>query len=317
MSFFLSSCCIVIDCHFSYSDLNSQTSPKERKTSHRRIDPRRRNHRRMDNTLPEGCWAEILSRTSPLDASRLAAISREVNAGSKSDIVWGGFLPSDYSQIVARSISPVVYATKRELYFSLCRSPILLDGGNLSFFLDQRTGKKCFMLGARELEISWGDIPLYWEWTPHADSRFSEVARLKTVCWLDIRGRTTTQMLSPSTTYGAYLVFKLAEGCYGLELANAVVRFVDSEADNDAEERAIAVHLQQAEARNRARRRTRQVLVERVDGWREIELGDFYNDEGYDGDVEARLIEIKSLHSKSGLIVEGIEFRPKTQFGST
>ncbi|PIN17711.1 hypothetical protein CDL12_09621 [Handroanthus impetiginosus] len=268
-------------------------------------------------TLPEESLSEILSRTSPLDASRFAVISRGFNAASKSDIVWGRFLPSDYSQIVSRSVSPVVSATKKELYFSLCHSPIVLDGGNLSFFLDQRTGKKCFMLGARELEISWGDNPQHWEWTPHADSRFSEVARLENVCWLDIRGKTRTQMLSPSTTYGAYLVFKLAEGCYGLELANAVVRFVDSEADNDAEERAITVHLQQANARNGARWQTGQVPARRSDGWMEIELGDFYNDEGYDGDVEARLIEIKRRHGKSGLIVEGIEFRPKTQFGST
>ncbi|PIN17712.1 hypothetical protein CDL12_09622 [Handroanthus impetiginosus] len=268
-------------------------------------------------TLPEESLSEILSRTSPLDASRFAVISRGFNAASQSDTVWGRFLPSDYSQIVSRSVSPVVYATKKELYFSLCHSPIVLDGGKLSFFLDERTGKKCFMLGARELEILWGDTPQYWEWTPHADSRFSEVAWLDAVWWLDIRGKIKTQMLSPKTTYGAYLVFKLAEISKGLESANAVVRYVDNEADNDAENRAITVHLQQNNAQNGARRQTGQVPPRRVDGWMEIELGYFYNDEGCDEDVEARLTDIKPLAEKTGLIVEGIEFRPKTQFGST
>ncbi|PIN17714.1 hypothetical protein CDL12_09624 [Handroanthus impetiginosus] len=273
--------------------------------------------------------------TSTFPNSDVNTQTKGFNAASKSDIVWGRFLPSDYSQIVSRSVSPVVYDTKKELYLSLCHSPIVLDGGKLSFSLEKRSGKKCYMVGARELIISWGDNPSFWEWISYADSRFSEVGRLITVCWLDIRGKIKTQMLSPNTTYGAYLVFKLAERCYGLELANAVVRFVDNEADNDAEERAITVHLQQAKARNRARRLTGQVPVRilnvqngaqrqtgqvperRSDGWMEIELGDFYNDEGYDGDVEARLIEIKRLYGKSGLIVEGIEFRPKTQFGST
>lgn len=41
----------------------------------------------------------------------------------------------------------------------------------------------------------------------------------------------------------------------------------------------------------------------------EIELGEFYNDEGDDGEVEMRLREISDW--KSGLIVEGIEVRPK------
>uniref|UniRef100_A0A7N2L8A3 Uncharacterized protein n=1 Tax=Quercus lobata TaxID=97700 RepID=A0A7N2L8A3_QUELO len=42
---------------------------------------------------------------------------------------------------------------------------------------------------------------------------------------------------------------------------------------------------------------------ERKDGWIEIKLGYFYNDEGDE--------EVKGEHLKGGLIVEGIELRPK------
>ncbi|EXC20803.1 hypothetical protein L484_007385 [Morus notabilis] len=40
------------------------------------------------------------------------------------------------------------------------------------------------------------------------------------------------------------------------------------------------------------------------DGWKEIEMGEFFNEHGDDGSVD-------DYNSKSGLIVEGIEFRPK------
>ncbi|KAG8372767.1 hypothetical protein BUALT_Bualt12G0101100 [Buddleja alternifolia] len=250
--------------------------------------------------LSEDCVCEILSRTSQLDASRCAVISKGFNSAVESDIVWHKFLPSDYSEIVSRSVSPVVYRNNKELYFTLCHSPILLDAGKLSFSLEKRSGKKCYMIGAKELSIAWGETPMYWKWPSHTDSRFSEVALLRFVCWLDIRGKIETQMLSPNTLYGAYLVFKLTERAYGLESAKSIVRVVNDEADCDAEERASYVQLQ-----------GEGVPVRRGDGWMEIEMGNIYNDEGGDGEVEARLIEIWELHGKSGLIVEGIEFRPK------
>lgn len=75
--------------------------------------------------------SEILSRTSPLDASRFAAISKAFKSAADADYVWNSFLPLDWAEIVSRSVSPVVYATLKELYFSLCHSPILLDGGKL------------------------------------------------------------------------------------------------------------------------------------------------------------------------------------------
>ncbi|OEL23755.1 putative disease resistance RPP13-like protein 2 [Dichanthelium oligosanthes] len=48
----------------------------------------------------------------------------------------------------------------------------------------------------------------------------------------------------------------------------------------------------------------------RVDGWMEVELGEFYIANLDDGAVEIRLIEHETLNWKSGLIVEGVEIRP-------
>lgn len=82
-------------------------------------------------TLPEETVSEILSRTSPLDASRFSAISKGFKSAAEANYVWGRFLPPDWPEIVSRSASPVVYTTMKELYFSLCHSPISLDAGRL------------------------------------------------------------------------------------------------------------------------------------------------------------------------------------------
>lgn len=130
------------------------------------------------------------------------------------------------------------------------------------------------------------------------------MAKLKRVCWLDIRGKIETRRLSKRTKYVVYIVFKLEHKWRGLETVNAVVRFVDSVSDVDAEQRARVVHF--------AGRGPRETLpFKRADGWMELKMGDFFNDAGEDGDVDARLMETKKLNDKSGLIVQGMEFRPE------
>nr|WOH22441.1 truncated S-locus inhibitor protein [Solanum microdontum] len=103
--------------------------------------------------LPEGCVCDILSFTSPKDVVISSAISRGFNSAAESDVIWVKFLPDDYEDIISRYVSPRIYPSKKELYFSLCDFPVLMDGGKLSFSLDKKTGKKCFMLSARELAI--------------------------------------------------------------------------------------------------------------------------------------------------------------------
>ncbi|KAH0705036.1 hypothetical protein KY290_009745 [Solanum tuberosum] len=248
--------------------------------------------------LPEGCIFEIISRTTPADAVRSTILSTGFKFVAKSDEIWGRFLPSDYQKIIDRSKLPLICNTKKELFFSLCDSPILLDSGRLSFFIDKHSGKKCFMIAARKLEILGSDDIHSWQWKKHHESRFSKVAYLHAVLQLDIRGKIGSKMLSPKTDYAAYLVFKLGRRSCELEYANSIIRFVKYESDTETEEQANTLKLV-----------TSAKL--RGDGWMEVELGHFNSKEGSDGPVEARLFEMKRSSIKSGLIVEGIEFRPK------
>lgn len=129
-------------------------------------------------------------------------------------------------------------------------------------------------------------------------------------------------MLSPKTVYGVYLIVKFAGRAYGLDNypseVSVQVGNITSQGQvylslHDAKKHALEnVHsLNRTKAlRSRMLQDVREALCRRKDGWVEIELGSFYNDEN-DKEVKMSLKEVKGQHLKGGLIVEGIELRPK------
>ncbi|GMP40081.1 hypothetical protein CsSME_00010658 [Camellia sinensis var. sinensis] len=282
--------------------------------------------------LPHDCVSTILSFTSPLDACGLSPVSTSFQSAADSDDVWERFLPSDYRDIVSRSVTPLKFSSKKDLYFLLCNR-ILIDGGNKSFTLEKSSGKKSYMLSARELSITWSNepIPMYWIWESIPDSRFSEVAVLRTVWWLEIHGRIETQMLSPNAAYGAYLIMKISENAHGLDsipseisvkVGNNVVSSNTTylRCPKDDKKKRQMQSLFYANRTQMLRSRlvnngedTRVLPSEREDGWMEIELGEFFINGGDDAneEVEMSLMEVKGYQLKGGLIIQGIEVRPK------
>ncbi|XP_059310074.1 putative F-box protein PP2-B12 [Lycium ferocissimum] len=180
--------------------------------------------------LPEACLDEILALTRPRDVCRLSLVSPSLRSAANSDSVWAKFLPSDYRTIIAGSPTPIPYfRSLRDLYVYLSHHPLLIDEGRKSFSLEKTSGKKCYFLGARDLNIAWADTPGYWEWTSLPESRFTIfqwrrypfleiyiVTQLKFVWWLQIWGTIRTGLLSPLTFYRAYFVYKFKDG-YGFD----------------------------------------------------------------------------------------------------
>ncbi|XP_021282218.1 putative F-box protein PP2-B12 [Herrania umbratica] len=285
------------------------------------------------NALPQDCIAAVLSFTTPCDACRLSAVSTTFKSAAESDAVWESFLPSDY-----RAIIPSSLASKKALYLSLCDNPILIEGGRKSFSLERGSGKKCYMLSARDLSIVWGDTPTYWRWISIPESRFEEVAELLSVCWLEIRGRISISMLSPMTHYKAYLVFKATTaGAYGFDLQSVEVGV--GLVGTEGQKRAVYLDTERRRGRRypiaprgiglftRSRLFGLQASVPttasddqypkaRVDGWLEIELGEFFNEGCIDEELEMSVLEIEGGHWKGGLVIQGIEIRPNLCGGS-
>ncbi|XP_026420005.1 putative F-box protein PP2-B12 [Papaver somniferum] len=259
--------------------------------------------------LPEGCISDILSLTTPADVCRSNLLSSLIKSAADSDVIWEKFLPADYQDIISRSFYPFPSAaapSKKELYYRLCNAPLLIDGGFKSFQLEKSGGKKCIMIGAKELDIAWGDDPNHWYWRFYPGSRFAEVAELKWSCWLEIRGKLETQLLSPKRFYAAYLVLKFKQDVYGFddEPIKAKVEVVGRAGGNNGEERCIYLSPNGGKGQYVARKRG--------DGWMEVELGHFYNEELEDDEeVHISVLETESLGAKYGIIVQGMELRPK------
>ncbi|CAN0914131.1 F-box protein PP2-B13 [Linum grandiflorum] len=195
------------------------------------------------------------------------------------------------------------------------------------FKLEKSTGKKCYELSARDLSITWSNESMYWTWSSRPESRFSEVAVLRTMSWLEIEGKISTQMLTPNTKYGAYLIMKLSDQAFGLDLMptemSVSVGGTEVCSSNTAylRRRGQDCHVEMMERLMYGHRREvlkstvegggeRRLPAEREDGWLEIEIGEFFSGE-CDEEVKMSLKEVKGHHLKGGLIVEGIEIRPK------
>ncbi|XP_031379077.1 LOW QUALITY PROTEIN: putative F-box protein PP2-B12 [Punica granatum] len=261
--------------------------------------------------LPEGFRSTVIALISPRDACRVSAVSSVFKSAADSDSVWERFLPTDIDSVLSRASAAPYSQTlqlspRKQLYLSLCHRPVLIDDGRWSFSLGRSSGKKCYMLSARELSIVWGDTPRYWRWTSVPDSRFPEVAELINVCWFEIWARFDVRILSLSTLYAAYLVFKFNPDSDGFENLpiEVGVHHVDGETimnrtvylDHDLE------LLQEG---------TDIYPKEREDGWLEIKLGEFPCNDGYDGEMRVNLMQVDYGCWKNGLIIEGIEIRPK------
>ncbi|CAN6279643.1 unnamed protein product [Urochloa humidicola] len=273
--------------------------------------------------LPEDLLSASIARTTPRDACRAAAVSPAFRAAADSDAVWACFVPRDLPPLADGQLSSAP-PSKKAMFMRLCDSPVLLADGLTSMWLDRETGTKCYMLSARALCIIWGDTPQYWRWIPITDSSFSEAAQLRLVWWLEIRGNIDSKMLSQNSTYAAYIVFKVDRGAHGLGSpfpetsvslggSKSTRRVCLDDLDRSCDEwtRDESLWGPRPIARGRIEIPPNVLLPrERADGWLELEMGEFQNDEGEDGEVSIRLEET-SATVKSGLIVQGIEIRPK------
>ncbi|KAM1160690.1 hypothetical protein ACFX19_034268 [Malus domestica] len=296
--------------------------------------------------LPEGCIATVVSLTTPRDAGTMSSVSRSFRSAAESDAVWDKFLPPEIHTIMSSSspsqpplVSPSFTSkTKKELFLAVCDNPVLIEQGKLSFSLDKWSGKKCYMIAARALSIVWADTPHYWRWISVPDSRFEEVAELISVCWLEIRGKIGTRMLSPSTLYKAFLVFKSIAGAHGFE--NQPVEVTVGLIGQEPTKHVVFLDVQRGQTQGQGyhvagpwhiglfnRRHIpglqslqsfqpreineAQYPKERNDGWLEIEMGEFFCEGGEGGELEMTCMEVRGGQWKGGLIFQGIEVRPK------
>ncbi|KAJ0092269.1 hypothetical protein Patl1_25939 [Pistacia atlantica] len=121
--------------------------------------------------------------------------------------------------------------------------------------------------------------------------------------YFEVKGGMETKLLSPKTIYGTYLVFKFHD------LERRILYKEDPpvkcgvyfEGKDDGKRHSL--FLDPAGSMLRRYR-------DKGDGWMEIEMGEFFNENGHDG-----MLMFTSSHdsdnTRNPFIIEGIELRPK------
>ena len=131
-------------------------------------------------------------------------------------------------------------------------------------------------------------------------------------------------MLSRDTAYAVYIVFKTPVESYGLDCppqkasidtvaGKKIIRKVCLQSyEGRHVNRWVTMRLTREYNKSYRRGHGRNPVLpqERADGWMELEMGEFQNYEGEDGEVSISLMET-SATIKIGLVVQGIEIRPK------
>ncbi|XBH81350.1 hypothetical protein VPH35_106928 [Triticum aestivum] len=253
-----------------------------------------------------------------------------------TDTVWSCFVPRELPRFAKREISPAP-ASKKALFKRLSCLPAFLPRKLMHMRLDKATGAKCFMLSAEILQITKHQ-GYVWDWTPlgfdrnacHIGKRqFQHVATFRNC------GKIHCKMLSQKVMYAAYMVFKLGPtSFYGIDYpfqeasisvggrgSTSIVCLQSCMEDEGDGGESPRIHV--LESPDRAHRVVRCPRVitlgedmvlprKRADDWMEVELGEFYNEEGYDEDVSVSLTET-TVTKKYGLIVMGVEFRNRLQ----
>ncbi|KAD5317922.1 hypothetical protein E3N88_17868 [Mikania micrantha] len=141
---------------------------------------------------------------------------------------------------------------------------------------------------------------------------------------MEIEGTIQTQDLSPNILYAAYIIIKISDHSFGLDSIPCETSITNATCSvtNTAYLCAVDEQKQQLKSlffMNRTQMMEKLVVKgeaqrpsKRGDGWMEIELGEFFVGEKNEG-VKMSLMEVKGHQLKGGLIIEGIEVRPKCE----
>eukprot|EP00249_Psilotum_nudum_P001257 c13633_g1_i1 orf=175-1053(-) len=262
--------------------------------------------------IPEAVLSLILSRTSPLDVARSSLVNSTFADASRSNSVWGSFLPPCYSQILNASGST---NSKKELFQLLC-DHILLQLGTEGLWLDRATGAVCRSLSAKALAVTWGSTQEYWKWITKKGSRFPQVAHVKMVCWLEIIGHWKLSL--PPGLYTFSWRLQLDEANYGW--GGGRVQFSLSTSDGQAtRSHCYLVGKDDTKPSNKPHEKKEKQSVARLrqvndDGWIECDAGEFrvHRNGGGWQEVELRfcMAETESGRWKGGLYVDCVAVQP-------
>ncbi|KAG0453087.1 hypothetical protein HPP92_025751 [Vanilla planifolia] len=302
--------------------------------------------------LPEECLSHTIALMSPRDVCRSEAVCSAFRAAAVSGIVWRRFLPHDILEVLSRAVDRIEFASMKHLYFQLCKPILIDGGrmsfwldkekGSKCFMLSARELFICwgdtpyywawnshpesrFLQVAELLSVCWLEI--------HGKVDASILSpRTHYAAYLVFKATDSARGLSfPSQEVSVTLGSSISKSSVRLHREVEVTagprrpifrgpffprwfRRPQVEQLPVAEAQELR-HDQETDPPVPPPQAEGEAVGEpfrRRDGWMEVLLGDFYNEDGEDGEIDMCLKEINSGQWKHGLIVQGIEIRSKS-----
>ncbi|MFS7922446.1 putative phloem protein [Helianthus anomalus] len=250
----------------------------------------------------------------------------KVDVQHTDNLDWEEKLPDDYTKIV-KNIDESM--TQKEIYF-LLRKGVYINNSQQWFSISKKS-KQRLMLPARTIltEEKSGcyflSRPKSWLWKALPRSRlyiFNEAAEACAKNHIVIRAQIESQLLSHDTMYACYLVFKLPENASvfeGIVITGFKGHLSSGEATKHytylvAPPHTPIIELSPGEGAARTRKIKGHPKL-RKDGWMEIPVWEFQLDSnfGYSFCIDGYFKSFDKWNF-TGLLIQGIEFRPAKAF---
>ncbi|KAJ4702417.1 Phloem protein 2-like protein [Melia azedarach] len=158
-------------------------------------------------------------------------------------------------------------------------------------------GKSFITLFARDLKIAWGEDSRYWRWIHVEDKSTSmlvDAAELIRVCFLEVRAKFDTRILSPGIKYEVAFVMMIKDNAEGWEHP---VKFGFVSPNGKQEEREENF-----------------TKIKPINEWIEIPVGEFIASseiKNQVGEMEIYLHGSEGLYWKKGIVIKGVIIRSK------
>ncbi|KAJ7975667.1 F-box protein PP2-A13 [Quillaja saponaria] len=161
--------------------------------------------------IPESCTSSILINLDPPEICKLARLNRAFSQASSADFIWESKLPSNYKFLVTKILGDEQHLqnlSKKQIYAKLCQ-PNRFDGSTKEVWLDKYSGKVCLSISSKALKITGIDDRRYWTYIPSEESRFSSIAFLQKMWWVEVVGELEFEF--PAGKYSLFFRLQLGK----------------------------------------------------------------------------------------------------------
>ncbi|XP_017230901.1 F-box protein PP2-B10 isoform X1 [Daucus carota subsp. sativus] len=243
---------------------------------------------------------DVLSRTSPADVVRISLVSKSFQSAANSDVVWDTFIPPHHRKLVLDRYYKSTFESSKDVFLFLCEHIAESHTDPLKFWLDKWSGKMWLKMTYENLSIT----QLATDYWTRSKEQYPVLGH---VIWLQVYGKIPTSRLSPETAYEAYLVFRLSDYiCYGLHIPiEASVGIPGEEITKEL------IYLDPRIAKSGSFNYYPNTYPGEGNPLIEVKMGEYFNKEGENRDVEVTLKEVKSGRPKCGVHIAGMKMLPK------